>query len=156
MNCIRERNYETAKSSAVTTTKNKAIVILYFDKKQNIIINDFNERQRALIDNDENIIKLKALIESFKLDTAVDCSTTDYSIYLTKESREDADRLYKDYKKATEELSKIKIEVRTVLSGCTNYDEEIEVLRGYGIIVKNPEGGIKMNTPTSDSPFLSI
>ena len=142
----------------VTIPKNKGVVELFFERKRTAIINEFNERQKDSMENDENVLKLKALVESFNLERNTDdpYSGTDYSVYLTKETRENCNILYEDYKKDIDTLGKLKNEVNAMLSGCSTYSEELEVLKGYNIAVSTSGAGIKMDSKSSDSPFLSI
>lgn len=138
----------------VNIMSNEKVVTYYFNKKKQEILKLNAEKVASIISDDSNVVNMSsAVLNILKQGGKVtneehaynlaNSSNTWFSFVLeeTTKKLQDCD---KEYDNLLNELAETKNRVLDLLEGCSSYDQEINILLGYGIINKLENGGIVM------------
>lgn len=130
--------------------KNSSVVNLYFDKKKQEINDKYDKEGDELISSDVNIVKIKNALES-----AIAVGVADEVIarktiaefyggaFFSIDTKILLDAARKAKDKELSNLMAKKLEVNALLEGCISYDDELNILKGYGIVAIT-DGGVTM------------
>jgi len=123
--------------------KNQQVVDLYFKRKQDAINKALDNAQRRIVEADKNHIFINQLKEQYNTYVEeneiknVVVPSFSLTLPLTVESNNEFKRVSSEFNKQLDELNNLKEEIIAMLSGCVAYEQEMEILKSYGIVDEN-------------------
>lgn len=125
--------------------KTEKIINLYFSRATGDAEKEFEETYDRIVNNDVNVVKIKQKIDEIN-DILIDINKPQIRYgsfglnqYLSQESKDQIDDIYKRKKEKESALNQFREEVEAQLSACPTYEHEMSVLRNYEIIETDPD-----------------
>lgn len=139
---INEQFNKEGEEKKMKEIKNQEVVDLYFSRKKEVLLDEFDTTQKAIREIDNNHIFIKQLKDQFKeyieKNEIKDVNINNFpTLNLTKESKVKYDEAYNDYNNKLDKLNNLKEEILALLSGCETYEQEMEILQTYKIVNYN-------------------
>jgi hypothetical protein len=136
---INEQFNKESEEKKMKEIKNQKVVDLYFSRKKEVLLDEFNTTREAIKEIDNNYIFIKQLKDQFKeyieKNEIKDVNINNFpTLHLTEESKAKYDEVYNDYNNKLGELNNLKEEILALLSGCETYEQEITILKSYKIV----------------------
>lgn len=136
---INEQFNKESEEKKMKEIKNQKVVDLYFSRKKEVLVDEFNTTREAIKEIDNNYIFIKQLKDQFKeyieKNELKDVNINNFpTLHLTEESKAKYDEAYNDYNNKLGELNNLKEEILALLSGCETYEQEITILKSYKIV----------------------
>ena len=139
----------------IKTAKNEGVLNAYISKEANKIFKEYTEEKKNLYQKDKNLLSISATLESIfdtndqlqeaKLKRAKENIINGSSyLLITKETEYEIKILDEIQQEKIKNLEEKENEINVLLMGCETYEQEINVLKGYGI-VNADENGIRLN-----------
>ena len=126
------------KEKKMTECLSKDVLMIWYERKVESVDRSKKNKIGYIIDSDQNVQAIKKHIDDANsiinnLETVVPI-TPNYSLYLTKESRDEIAKIKENASDEIKKLDAIKKEIRAMLVMCDGRsDKEAEVLNNYGI-----------------------
>lgn len=117
------------------------VLNLWYDRSKKSIEEKKKVEKGKIIDNDPQVIAIKAhiasanvLIKEYGFESQI---SVDFTNYITKETKDKISKLIEKYNKEIEEVDKKFKEIKAMIKMCGNRpDKEAEVLANYGVTDK--------------------
>lgn len=139
-------NYFTKKKESeenkMKEIKNQKVIDLYFKRRKEALNDEFDAIRENIKEVDSNYIFIKQLKDQFneyiEKNEIKDVNTNTFPVLsLTEESMAKCDEAFDDLNKKINELNDLKEEIIALLSGCDTYEQEMVILKNYGIVTDN-------------------
>ena len=123
--------------------KNQKVVDLYFKRKKQLIEEDYRNERKNIVEADKHQIFVTSLMDHLKTyiddneDLDVKIHSFLFSLPLCPESINKENELSEKYQAQFDMLKKEESEVLAMLSGCEIYEQEMVILKSYGIVDEN-------------------
>lgn len=126
------------KEKKMTECLSKDVLMIWYERKVESVGRNKKNKIGYIIDSDQNVQAIKkhiddanSIISNLETDVSI---TPNYSLYLTKESRDEIAKIKEDADDEIKKLDALKKEIRAMLVMCGGKsDKEAEVLNNYGI-----------------------
>lgn len=129
--------------------KTEKIIDMWYKKSTDRINKEHKKLKEQLINNDKNIVLITKTID--ELNNKLKENNCDKEIlypgyrdlYLTSESEKQFQELQNEHGKTILKLISTYKEIKTMVSACETYEQEIEILKSYGVLDKDGKLNIK-------------
>ena len=130
--------YKTSKGDNMREIKNQKAVDLYFDRKKKALGEDYKNSYNEISEQDEHYLFAFSIQEKFDdyIKNNDDLKNEKIKVLLppTEETKKKFEELRLIYEENVKNLNKESEEILAMLSGCETYEQEMTILRSYGIV----------------------
>ena len=144
-------DYKESEENKMKEIKNQKVVDLHFERKKKLIDNAYIEDVKAAEKIDPNRVFVEELKKQFNdyveanVDNKNEKLSFDISLPLTEGCSKTIAEIKRQYIDNKTQLEEDKEEILAMLYGCETYEQELVVLRSYGIVSDNKMVSLETN-----------